>query len=186
MGQSHKKRKINLAIGDDDMMGIAECQNCKKVSVWLYEQMLYPDGYAPPPNEDLNDEIKRDYLEARSIVNKSSRGAAALLRLCIEKLCDDLRAQGKDLNEKIGYLVREKNLHKTIQRSLDLVRVVGNEAVHPGTMDLRDDKGTALRLFGLINLIAGTMITLPKQIQDMFDKLPDGKKKGIENRDKRK
>ncbi len=178
--------QVNLDPDNSDMLAICECQHCKGVSVWLHKQMLYPDGYAPPPNPDLSDEIKRDYLEASSIVNKSPRGAAALLRLCVQKLCDQVGAKGDKINEQIGYLVREKNLDERIQQSLDIVRVIGNESVHPGRMDIRDDKETAMRLFTLINLIADTMITQPKQIQEMYDKLPDGKKKGIENRDKRK
>ncbi|MGO9121103.1 MAG: DUF4145 domain-containing protein [Desulfomonilaceae bacterium] len=177
---------MSLDPDNSDMLAICECQNCKGISIWLYDQMLYPDGYAPPPNSDLNDEIKRDYLEAGSIVNKSPRGAAALLRLCIEKLCDQLGAKGKGINEQIGYLVREKNLDPRIQQSLDVVRVIGNESVHPGIMDLRDDKETAMSLFRLINVIADMMVTQPKHIQEMYDKLPDGKKKGIHDRDKRK
>jgi hypothetical protein len=37
--------------------------------------------------------------------------------------------------------------------TLDSVRVIGNETVHPGTMDMRDDHDTAIKLFGLANLI---------------------------------
>ena len=181
-----KPTRLILDTANYDMMAIAECQNCQEVSIWLREQMLYPDGYAPPPNSDLTDEIKRDYLEARSIVNKSPRGAAALLRLCIEKLCDQLGAEGKDINEQIGCLVREKNLDPRIQQSLDVVRVIGNESVHPGTMDLQDDKDAVMSLFDLVNHIADDMITKPKRIQEIFDKLPEKKRKGIEDRDKRK
>jgi hypothetical protein len=39
--------------------------------------------------------------------------------------------------------------------TLDSARVIGNEAVHPGTMDMRDDHDTAIKLFGLANLIGG-------------------------------
>jgi len=34
-----------------------------------------------------------------------------------------------------------------ILQSLDIVRVIGNESVHPGVIDLKDDRHTALRLF---------------------------------------
>ncbi len=174
---------VTLVLENANMLSIAECQNCKEVSIWLYETMLYPDGYAPPPNSDLDDEIKRDYREAAAIVNKSPRGACALLRLCLQKLCDDLGAMGSNVNDQIGWLVREKNLSAMIQQSLDVVRVIGNEAVHPGEIDLRDDKETALSLFTLINLIADSIIAQPKRIEEMFSKLPESKRKGIEQRD---
>lgn len=83
-------------------------------------------------------------------------------------------------------MVKEKNLPKTIQQAFDTVRVIGNEAVHPGTMDLGDDRTTAMSLFELTNLVADKMITEPKQIQGLYDRLPDTKRQWIEERDKRK
>jgi len=70
-----------------------------------------------------------------------------------------------------------------VQKSLDVVRVVGNEAVHPGTMDLKDDRDTATTLFGLVNAITDQMITHPKTVNAMYEKLPPGKKAAIAARD---
>lgn len=69
--------------------------------------------------------------------------------------------------------------------ALDVVRVIGNEAVHPGQVDLRDDRDTATRLFGLVNLIAEKMISEPKHVAAMYNALPQPKLKAIEDRDKR-
>lgn len=147
--------------------------------------MIYPD-YAgiESPNVDLNEDIVDDYKEAASILQKSPRGAAALLRLAVQKLCKQLGQPGKDINTDIGELVKE-GLSPTIQQALDALRVIGNESVHPGQIDLRDDPATAHALFRLLNKIAETMITEPKQIQEIYDKIPESKKKAIENRDKK-
>jgi hypothetical protein len=123
----------------------------------------------------------RDFQEAREIVN-SSRGAAALLRLCVQKLCKHLGEQGKNIDDDIASLVK-KRLDRLVQKSLDIVRVIGNEAVHPGVLDLRDDRDTALRLFELINSIADQMISHPKNVTDLYEKLPENKRKRIEERD---
>lgn len=64
--------------------------------------------------------------------------------------------------------------------------MVGNEAVHPGTMDLRDDRATAEELFRLLNIIAEAMITQPKRIDEMYSKLPQNKLQGIAQRDGQK
>lgn len=70
-----------------------------------------------------------------------------------------------------------------IQRALDIVRVVGNESVHPGEMNIQDDASTVSTLFELVNIIAETMISEPKRIDEMFSSLPSGKLEGIRNRD---
>ncbi len=134
------------------------------------------------PNPDLPDAIKADFEEARQIANLSPKGAAALLRLVIQKICIHLGEPGKDINSDIGNLVK-KGLPSKIQKALDIVRVVGNESVHPGQIDLNDDPATTTKLFELIDIIADTMITQPKEIDKLFDSLPDGKKAAIQKRD---
>ncbi len=146
--------------------------------------MIYPiGGVSPLPNSDIPEDISADYLEAREIATASPRGAAALLRLCIQKLCIHLGQPGKDLNKDIGALVAE-GLNPMIQKSLDIVRVIGNESVHPGSFDLRDDPLVAARLFLLVNIIADAMITQPKMIEETYGMIPEGKKDGIAARDK--
>jgi hypothetical protein len=145
--------------------------------------MIYPIvGTAPIPNPDLPEDVKRDYEEARSIASLSPRGAAALLRLAIQKLCRALGEKGEDLNDDIASLV-EKGLLGKVQKALDSVRVIGNEAVHPGQMDLRDDAETAGKLFGLLNVVADAMISQPKHVDEIYKVLPESKRKAIESRD---
>ena len=137
-----------------------------------------------PPNPDLPDEIRIDYEEARAILEQSPRGAAALLRLCVQKLCVHLGGKGKNLNDDIGTLVR-KGLPGRIQKALDIVRVIGNNAVHPGNFDLEDDSETAKALFHLLNLIADEMLTQPRKIGELYETLPKTSKDAINRRDQK-
>src|SRR5437899_625112 len=140
---------------------LSKCYNCAKIAVWVNERLVFPEHKTTTqPNSDLPDNIIRDYEEARSIVDLSPRAAAALLRLGIQKLCAYLGESGKDLNNDIKNLVA-KGLNPIVQQSLDIVRVIGNESVHPGTIDLNDDRETAIRLFDLVNAIADQMISHP-------------------------
>ena len=167
-----------------DDLEFAICAHCNEKSFWLNKKMVYPEKtIAPIPHKDLPTELFDDYMEASSILNKSPRGAAALLRLALQKLMVVLGEPGKDINKDIGSLVA-KGLFPQVQQALDIVRVIGNESVHPGQLDLKDDNETALQLFGLINFIVEDRITRPKTIQDLFNKIPEGKRKGIEDRDK--
>ena len=69
-------------------VSVSQCFNCKKVSIWVHDRLEYPRaGGAPPAYPDLADDIRRDYDEASSILDESPRGAAALMRLAIQKLC---------------------------------------------------------------------------------------------------
>jgi hypothetical protein len=162
---------------------LSRCYTCNDTSVWIADQLLYPATvHQIEPNHDLPPEVKADFEEASKIVNLSPRGAAALLRLAIEKLCATLESKAKDLNDAIGLLVK-KGLSIRVQQALDVVRVIGNNAVHPGKIDMKDDKAAASRLFELVNLIAEQMISQPKHVQVMFDSLPDTAKQQIEQRD---
>ncbi|MBS3093105.1 DUF4145 domain-containing protein [Candidatus Pacearchaeota archaeon] len=164
----------------------ALCNKCKEISIWKDGKLIYPDNpNMPPPNEDLQEEIKLDYNEAASIVEKSPRAAAALLRLAIEKLCKkQLKEEGKDLDECIGSLVKN-GLPIQIKEALDVVRVIGNESVHPGEINLNDNKDVAYKLFELVNIIAQDRITQPKEVSKLYKSLPQKKLDGIDKRDKK-
>ncbi|MCH9011393.1 MAG: DUF4145 domain-containing protein, partial [Chloroflexi bacterium] len=125
------------------------CERCQNFCLWIGNALIYPDhGGAPHPNQDLPDDSIADYEEAAAVLNKSPRAAAALLRLAIQKICDHLDPRKGDVNAKIKDLTG-KGLRVEIQQALDTVRVVGNHAVHPGQMDLKDDRVTCMALFGL-------------------------------------
>lgn len=152
--------------------------------MWCNKRMVYPRVMtAPRPNTDLPDDLKVDFEEARQIAEISPRGAAALLRLVIQKLCKELGEGGKNINDDIGALVK-KGLPVKVQRALDTVRVVGNNAVHPGELDLKDDRETVAALFGLVNVIVEVMISQPKHIDALYDAtVQGGARAGIEKRD---
>jgi len=169
-----------------DNLYVSKCYNCSKISIWVADKLIWPDSDGQiTPNPDLPRELTVDYNEAASIVNKSPRGAAALLRLTIQKLCKHLGEKGKNIDEDIKSLV-SKGLDPRVQKMLDTVRVIGNEAVHPGTIDLKDDINIAQMLFQLINMIVDITISQPKHIDEMYNLLPEEKRKGIEIRDRKK
>lgn len=130
----------------------------------------------------MPDDVKADYDEARSIVTLSPRGACALNRLAVQKLVDGLVPGRGDLNDKIGKLV-ESGLSETVQQALDALRVIGNNAVHPGELDLQDDTETAVALFDCMNLIVEDRIARPSRINSLYDRLPDRAKAAIQRRD---
>lgn len=162
---------------------MAFCEKCHDYSLWLEEKMMHPAAsVAPMPSDDMPDDVKEDYLEARTILVASPRGACALLRLAVQKLVAHLGETGKELNKDIGQLVK-RGLPLGIQQALDSLRVIGNNAVHPGVLDLKDDVATASALCGALNMTVDVMITQPKAIADLYSTLPETSKEQIRKRD---
>ncbi|WP_051169887.1 DUF4145 domain-containing protein [Mesoflavibacter zeaxanthinifaciens] len=108
----HRREYENLRVG--------KCHNCNENTLWVQDKMHYPEnGNAPFPNPEMPESVRKLYLEATSIHSKSSRGAAALLRLSIQVLCKELGESGKNINKDIGELVK-KGLPEIVQQSLTL------------------------------------------------------------------
>jgi len=164
---------------------ISKCEHCQGKIIWLNSSIIYPKRISVShPNKDLDEDIKKDYLEAATIFNDSPRAAAALLRLALQKLCKQLGEKGENINDDIGNLVK-KGLSPQIQKSLDSLRVTGNNANHPGQINLSEEPERALKLFELLNFIANKMISEPKEIDAFYEGLPEKSKVAIEVRDKK-
>lgn len=184
-GRPSFKAGIHAKIQAKSLINVnaASCYNCNEPSIWVYDRLVYPQqSVAPPANDDLPPSIRGDYDEASSILDLSPRGSAALLRLAIQKLCKEFGKPGTNINNDIAALVKD-GLSTRIQMALDAVRVIGNNAVHPGRIDLRDDRATAESLFKLVNLIVEKMISEPKHVDEVYAGLPEGALKAIERRD---
>lgn len=166
----------------------AECQHCQKHSIWepIRKQsgtLLYPlFGAAPPPHPKMPVGARADYEEAAKVAGASPRSAAALLRLATQRLCIELELPGKNLNEDIGKLV-ERGLPERVAKALDAVRVIGNNAVHPGKMSPDDVAAVSATLFKVLNLIVEYVIAAPAEVDELFDGLPEDAKSAIQKRD---
>jgi hypothetical protein len=159
---------------------VSRCESCNQVATWISAELVWPpQSAAPLPNADLPPDIAADYIEAGRIVGASPRGAAALLRLAIQKLCNEATGKEQTIAKSITQL-EQGGLALQIVDALHIVRVVGNESVHPGSLDVRDDPEIAHRLFELVNRIADTFISQPKRAKELWDKLPQAKRDEIE------
>ena len=162
---------------------IHRCQCCGRKIIWIDEKYIYPDIIAEKANDDMPVSVKQLYNEAAWIYNKSPRAACALLRLAIDRLCNELGETDRDINKNIGALV-QKGLPQIVQQALDVERVIGIKAVHPGQIEFDvDNKDTAIMLMHLLNVITSRMITEPNKIDDLFQKLPETTRDAIKRRD---
>jgi len=167
-----------------ESFSVATCSSCNNISLWVNQEIVYPKKTnIAPPNEDMEDKIKELYIEASLIVIDSPKGATALLRLALQLLLKQLGKSGKNINNDIKELVSD-GLSPKIQQALDLLRVIGNNAVHPGQINLDDDSTIAFKLFHILNFIVDEMITKPKELELLYsDIIPEETKEHINQRD---
>lgn len=178
------------------------CQHCKQNSLWmvtdhvyspvkniirpLQATMLYPDfGSAPLPKSDMPEDVKQDYEEAARIFSRSPRGAAALLRLALQKLCKHLGEPGENINTDIRALVSKGVFSPQVTKVADTLRITGNNAVHPAQIVDEDFDRVAEKMFDLINFIVKKAITEPKELDELYSLMPENARKAAEERDKK-
>lgn len=162
----------------------AKCFHCRKVSIWYERKMIVPGNTGlPAPNKDMPSDVKVLYEEAAQVYNISRRASLALLRLAIDNLTIDLSMDIKsNLFQRIGILKSNRIISDRIQQVFDYFRVIGNDAVHPGQIDIKDNIDHS-KLFYLLNYIVDTGITKPKEIENLFNEIPMNQKESIIKRD---
>jgi len=177
----------------------ALCSHCEEASLWLVKEkgddnrgnvipidgeMLLPDfGSSPLPENDMPEDVRIDFLEASRIFSRSPRGAAALLRLSLQKLCKHLGQKGENINEDIRALAASNTVPPLVVKVADTVRITGNNAVHPGEMSDEDFDHVASKMFELINFIVKKAITEPKELESLYQLTPEAPRNSAEKRD---
>ena len=172
------------------------CRACSNGSIW--KQFDRESNYkyklklvdpilsdAPAATLDMPEDVRTDFEEARLIVHYSSRAAAALLRLSLQKLCKHLGEPGEHIDTDIRSLAKKTEFGERLIKAADTLRITGNNAVHPGEMSEEDIDNVSNGLFELLNLIVQAGITEPKKWDSMYEALPEKPRKAAEMKDGR-
>jgi hypothetical protein len=153
---------------------VSRCYNCKGFTVWVRDRLVFPVRVeeAPPDIVELDfeevandvqgtvenvqerdehvqtnaeDVESEDFEEAAAILNKFPRGAAALTRICIQKMMPLVKGNAKNLDENFSSLVR-KGLEVEIQQAMDVLQVVRKSPLQPSEVDLKEENETAKKV----------------------------------------
>ena len=102
----HQRDKDAYCAFDLVNIHVSRCYTCDAITIWSYDTILYPPARDEiAPSADMPEAIRVDFDEVREVLDRSPRSSAALLRLCIQKLCKHLGEPGENLNADIGALV---------------------------------------------------------------------------------
>jgi hypothetical protein len=175
------------------------CRSCEQPSLWrqdpksmlpgetLTARMVWPVEGGPPPHDDMPEEARRHYEQARAVLGASPQAAAALLRVATEAIVHHLLERDDLMLDKgIEELVRQDRIRTQVKNACDVLRVTGNQMLHPGQISATDaNESVALGLFQLVNLIVEQAITQPALTESLYGNLPPEKLEAIERRDRR-
>lgn len=168
-------------------MTIRECCVCGGLCFFdSGDRLLFPptDANIPLPHKDMSPDIQNQYLEARSVAGVSPRAAGALIRLALQMLCEELTGTKGSINQMIGTL-QTAGVPDRVIKAMDILRITGNRAVHPGQLNMEEDPITVHKIFGLLNLIVDEAIAKPREIEALYDELPEGALFAIKDRDRK-
>ncbi len=171
-------------------LAAAQCAHCGGFSIWSSETalMIWPRvGVGVKPHEQMPAAVLELYREGQAVSAESPRAAAALLRVAVDVLLREVvpDSKGKTLNQVIRKAV-EGGLNPSARAALDVLRVTGNDAVHPEQQILLDEQDPLAKVHSLcklLNLVVEQLIATPRMAREMLDALPPEVLASIEKRD---
>lgn len=175
---------------------VLSCRACGSISIWRITKRKSNYDYwlklvdpvsssAPSAHPQMPEDVRKDYEEAGRVVEGSPRSAAALLRLALQRLCVHLGEAGNHLDTDIRKLAQRPEFSERLVRAADTLRIIGNNAVHPGRLSDEDVGSVAKGLFDLLNLIVEHGISAPAKWDAMYESLPEGPRREAERKDGR-
>ena len=84
-----------------------------------------------------------------------------------------------------GRWLKKKVLSGQVIKVADTLRITGNNAVHPGQISDKDFDRAAGKMFDLINFIVKKAITEPKELDELYQLMPENARTAAEAQDKR-
>ena len=123
------------------------------------------------PNDDMSEEQKQLFNEAKDIFDISPKAAGALLRCVIERILRDKFPEHSQ--SFLGTILSKvKNeLGSELIQLCESCKLIGNDAAHSSLMIYEDESKQEVELlFELINAIAEELLSKPRKRQEMLDK----------------
>lgn len=164
--------------------GVSECTNCHGLTIWHNDSLVYPEACpVEEANEDMPQEVGSIYGEASQVFTRSPRASAALLRLALQMLLQEIlgsESSGRIFND-IG-LLGDRGVRPQIIKVMDVLRYNGNESVHPGEINLADNRDDALLLFTILNMIAEEFFTMDARLDELYQRIPERKRVEVDQK----
>jgi len=139
--------------------------------------MIYPQtGGARPPHEDMPPQIRKLYEEARGVLPASPRASAALLRVALEGLLEEVGYKQGRLADRLQKAYEDRKLSASTYDVAEALRYAGNAAAHyePWKIDPsqgEEDREMVRNLFAFVNEVTEELIAKPRRLEEMARKI---------------
>ena len=163
---------------------LLKCSTCEGLSLYrnweFYDEVkeLDESELLYPPlvklNETVPAEIRNSYGEAIKIKKLTPSGFAVLIRRTLEYLCNEQKAEGRSLREKITYMGKEGIIPKTLSLMADKIRIIGNIGAHASSIKIDSKEAEIIDDF-LIAMVEYVYIA-PYKIRGLAKALEEKKK----------
>ena len=145
----------------------SQCNSCEEYAIWVNDRIVYPQAIIRIPKDDMPDQIKTFYRQASSISSQCPPASAALLRTVLEMLCTELNYTEGSLKQRIEKMKNDGKIDDELHDAMQSVRIVGNNAVHAGQIEVDDSKEVVKVLFEIIDDITLDLFTKPKRRKEL-------------------
>jgi hypothetical protein len=140
---------------DKGWYAVLMCKACSKPSVFVdfwdepgkkwVPQLVYPIPLGAP--EEVPKEIRKVFDEAVSVLHRSPNLCAVGLRKSLEGICNNQKAVGATLSDKIKSLSSRGIIPKALSEMMETSRLFGNIGVRFGESDISLDEATSFVQF---------------------------------------
>lgn len=107
--------------------------------------LLYPIQKNIP--EFVPVSIRSSYLEARKVEKISPTAFAVMIRRALEFLCEEQKAEGKTLSQKLQNLAQRKIIPETLAEMTNVLRILGNIGAHANDTVIKIEHVNAIKDF---------------------------------------
>lgn len=158
---------------------LVQCKTCEKVSLYSNWEVAADPYYLEealclyPKIEKISssvpDIIRRSYNEAKKVEKISPAALVILIGKSLECLCEDKKAEGNNLKNKLDDLAKKGIIPKTLLKMGHSVRLLRNIGARPSDYDITPDEVKIISDFFVA--VIEYVYVAPEKIKSLEEKL---------------
>ena len=158
---------------------LVQCKTCEKVSLYSNWEVAADPYYLEnalclyPKIEKISssvpDIIRQSYNEAKKVEKISPTAFVVLIGKSLECLCEDKKAEGNNLKNKLDDLAKKGIIPKTLLKMGHSVRLLRNIGAHPSDYDITPEEVKIISDFFVA--VIEYVYVAPEKIKNLEEKL---------------